>query len=226
MQFPESTRVSVVDDDLVPYADFRTEKDFHARIALPGDSGFRIVVEGTREYAVTPEMSGTIGLESLSQEKEGPLASRGKDEYFTRNLFQVPYGAEFASGYLAGEYEASLVFVRPVERPWYENGWGWAAAGAGVALSGVAAYYYSRALSDHDAAAGARWADDIDAYNRSARENQWIALGTGIAGSAALVGATALFLLDRPVEDVQIAPRLGPVGLAPASGGALLSMTY
>ncbi len=221
MQFDTPARVTVLDSDLVRYADFHLRAGYAVNVGLPGSREFLVSVNDRIEYRLPADVVGTVDLSVLDGQASTPLASRGVDEYYVRHLFSQAYGPDVAAEYLSTRYGPALAFTRTIVRPWYENGWAWAATGTGIALLGVGAALEGLAVSESDAAGNTPWGDEKAAYNdRVARYN---ALGVAslVVGGGALAAGTALFLFDRPTEQVPVVPNLGPdFSFLPLPGGA------
>jgi len=221
MKFDRPARVTLLDSDLVRYADFNLKAGFSVKVALPGGRDYFVSVDDRLEYVVPAGAEGTVDLGAIEPRQASSLASRGIDDYYVRSLFSTPFGPDVAAEYLASRYGPGLTFTRTFVRPWYENGWGWAAVGAGAVLLGVGAALEGLAVSESDAAQATPWGDERAAHNDRIDTYNTLGIASLVAGGGAVAFGTALFLLDRPVEHVRIVPDLGPgFSLLPLPGGA------
>jgi hypothetical protein len=227
MEFDTPARVTVLDSDLVRYADFHLRAGYPVNIGLPGGREYFVSVNDRIEYDVPADSTGTVDLSVLEGGESSSLASRGVDEYYVRHLFSVAFGPDVAADYLANRYGPGLVFTRAFERPWYENGWAWAATGTGLVLLGIGATLEGLALAEANAAADTPWGDERDLHNDRSRGYNTFGIASLVAGGGALAAGTALFLLDRPVELVPVVPDLGPgISVRPLPGGANVEMRF
>ncbi len=225
--FEADARVTLLDEDLVRCADMNLDGGHAAEVAVVPKGRVLAVVDDRREYVIPADLKGTVELKTLEAREAQPLSARGVDRYYREHLFAEPYGRAFAMEYLGGRYAESLVFQRRTPRPWYENGWGWAATGTGVALLVASGALGFEALAEQDAARQTPWADERAAHNDRLSDLEGWTIGTAVAGAAALATGIVILAVDRPMEVHTVAPEVGPgITLLPTAGGALLETRF
>lgn len=210
-------KAHVIDDRLVRVADFHKAPGVAFSLALPADRAHTLVL-GDDEIALPRTPGATVDAARLARAPRSLVAARGAGSaYFERTLFQQPFGATFARGYLEDRYLDDLEVHRWVARPWYENAGAWAVTGAGLASLGAAVGLHVAAHDAADRAAAAQWADDRDRHNRRTDTlRTWGHVTTGV-GAAALLGGSLWLALDRPMRKELHRPSLavsfGPSGI-------------
>ncbi|GMV43796.1 MAG: hypothetical protein AMXMBFR64_55120 [Myxococcales bacterium] len=215
----EPTRGWLVDGNLVRQADFHTDGAHAFEIGLTRADEEWVVVTGAVERRVPAGTRGTVALANLPREGAALAGTRGTtDSYFERTLFQEPYGATFANGFLIDTYPGSLVVERLVPVPWYENPLAWSLVGGGLAMAGGGLGVHLWALDAQERANAATFAADAAAANQDIETGR---LASGIlygAGAAAFASGVLVFLLDDRMEVERYVPPIrvmvGPEGVS------------
>lgn len=214
--------VTIYKENLVRLADFHLAAGHPVRVGVSADQEHYVAVGSHSEYVVPCGLLGEHDLTSLEKRALGVVSSRGVDRYYLERLFAVPFDRDFATRYVTGPYEPSLVFERTYERPWYKNSLAWSCAGLSLALLGSAGVFHFQAAEERDQALSSSWAHERAEHNSNISTYNDLSLAAMIAAGVSAAGAVVLFVLDRPTESKLIEPHVGPGMILPASPGSTL----
>jgi hypothetical protein len=226
-RFEVDSRVSILDEALVRYADLHLSAGHTARVGLATSGEVMVVANQTLEYVVPASSRGAVKLADLDARSVAPLAARGVDRYYRKHLFAEPYSRDYAVGWLARDYPGTLVFERVGPGPWYDNGWAWTAAGVGLALATSGGIMTWEAGVARKAAQDTLWADEKSRQNDRMERLQAWSIGAYAVGAGALATSIVLFITNRPDERREVRPVVGPgIMLIPIPGGAGVEATF
>lgn len=227
LQFDGDSKIVVLDSNLVRYADLNVRAGHAARVGIALADEVLVVVNGTTEYVVPATSKGTVQLADLEARSAAPLAARGVDHYYRSHLFAEPYDRAFAVNWLQQDYPGTLVFERVRPGPWYDNGWAWVAAGAGLALATSGGILTLEAGAAHQAALESPYADERSRHNDQVERLQAWSIGAYALGAGALATSIVLFVADGSEVREQVRPQVGPgITLMPTPGGAALEASF